>query len=174
MALDRLLLFRWRNHNYSNDSVFASNNVDTKKPDTGMISANLMFEFGFLLEKLNYDKIHVFFIDIDENDIKIPSDIRGIWADYLCSNEDHNDIVETIVNTFLKRQYSAIETAINRKISRNKNWDKDINHDYLNALRNMYDDWFFDISKTFDQNNILRLDTDAPINIDKIFEFINK
>lgn len=72
-----------------------------KKLKDNTISSNLMFEFGYMLNKLNFNKIHVFFIDIVENDIKIPSDIRGVWADFLKSDDQ---LVQTIIDKFIKRQ----------------------------------------------------------------------
>lgn len=78
-----------------------------QKKNNGIISSNLMFEFGYLLRKLSYDKIHVFFIDISEADIKIPSDIRGIWANFLSSNEEN--FLEKITSVFLQRQSQIIK-----------------------------------------------------------------
>ena len=73
-----------------------------KKENTNSISANLMFEFGYILNKITFNKIHVFFIDIEENDIKIPSDIRGIWADFVKTSD--SNIIDTIVRKFNARQ----------------------------------------------------------------------
>lgn len=80
-----------------------------KKKETNSISSNLMLEFGYLLKKLSYNKIHVFFIDIRENDIKIPSDIRGIWADFLQSDDKDIDVSQSIIKEFINRQYQIIK-----------------------------------------------------------------
>ncbi len=63
--------------NHCNQAIFI-----VQKKDNGNISNNLMFEFGYSLAKFNSNKIHVFYVDIDQNDDTIPSDIQGIWADY--------------------------------------------------------------------------------------------
>ncbi len=74
----------------------------------GTISSNLLFEFGYLLNKLQFDKIHAFFLDIKENDAKIPSDIRGVWADYL-STATEEDVNEKMVKLFMGRQFQIIK-----------------------------------------------------------------
>ena len=84
--------------NHCNQAIFI-----VQKKDNGKISNNLMFEFGYSLAKFNSNKIHVFYVDIDQNDSIIPSDIQGIWADYYKS-EECEDIAKTITDQFLLDQ----------------------------------------------------------------------
>lgn len=82
--------------------------IQVKKSD-GQISPNLLFEFGYLLNKLKYDKLHVYFIDIQKDSVLIPSDIQGIWADFLFSNMDlDKSIIDYIISSFLSRQYQIV------------------------------------------------------------------
>ena len=80
-----------------------------KKGESGRISSNLMFEWGFLLAKLDVKKIHNFFIDISEDDKAIPSDLRGVWATYLrTSDHSREEIVEIITREFFQAQRNII------------------------------------------------------------------
>ncbi len=73
-----------------------------KKAD-GTISSNLMFELGYALARFNHRKIHVFYIDVSQNDPVIPTDLAGIWADHFDSARD-TDVPRGILNKFLKNQ----------------------------------------------------------------------
>lgn len=84
--------------NRCNQAIFV-----VQKKDDGTISNNLMFEFGYALAKFNSNKIHVFYIDIQENDDKIPSDVKGIWADHYKTAE-HENIADVIAQKFLSDQ----------------------------------------------------------------------
>ena len=83
--------------NHCNQAIF----VVQKKKD-GSISNNLMFEFGYSLARFSANKIHVFYIDIAPNDDRIPSDLKGIWADHYMTSDTEN-IAEKIADKF---QYS--------------------------------------------------------------------
>ena len=84
--------------NHCNQAIFI-----VQKKENGIISNNLMFEFGYSLAKFNSNKIHVFYVDIDQNDTTIPSDIQGIWADYY-KTADYEDVAKTISEKFLSDQ----------------------------------------------------------------------
>ncbi|MBQ9945503.1 MAG: nucleotide-binding protein [Clostridia bacterium] len=84
--------------NHCNQAIFI-----VQKKDNGNISNNLMFEFGYSLAKFNSNKIHVFYVDIDQNDDTIPSDIQGIWADYY-NTKNCTDVAKTITEKFLSDQ----------------------------------------------------------------------
>lgn len=73
-----------------------------KKENTEQISSNLFFEFGYIANKFNCDKIFIFYIDIDENDPQIPTDLRGLWTmDFIKSNMGEEKIAELIADKFV-------------------------------------------------------------------------
>jgi len=81
-----------------------------KKPSTQMISSNLFFEFGYMINKLAYDKIFVYYIDVAENDVEIPTDLRGMWTtDFLKSNDDIGNSAQFIADKFIKSQKHVIK-----------------------------------------------------------------
>lgn len=84
--------------NHCNQAIF----IVQKKAD-GKISNNLMFEFGYALAKFKPNKIHVFFVDIEQNDQIIPSDLHGIWAEFF-KDAPQTSVAETIVEKFLSNQ----------------------------------------------------------------------
>lgn len=88
--------------NHCNQAIFI-----VQKKDDGTISNNLMFEFGYSLARFSHNKIHIFYIDIDPNDQKIPSDLKGIWADFYMTAECEN-VVDDIVQRFLSAQKHII------------------------------------------------------------------
>jgi len=78
-----------------------------QKKESGLLSNNVMFELGYALAKFNSNKIHVFYIDISSDDETIPSDIKGIWANYFHS-EDHPDMASDIVDEYVSNQKTII------------------------------------------------------------------
>lgn len=86
--------------NQCNQAIF----VIEKKAD-GTISNNLMFELGYALAKFKHNKLHLFYIDIEEKEI--PSDIRGAWATHAISETSEN-VAEEIVEKFLAGQKHII------------------------------------------------------------------
>lgn len=107
------------NHEITNDQVFVGGTILTQlqqsnqaifliqKKASGGISNNLMFELGYALSKFNQTtkKIHLYYIDMEENDDTIPSDLRGAWATYLYRDGSTTDeLVSVVVNEFLKKQ----------------------------------------------------------------------
>lgn len=87
-----------REINNCNQAIFI-----VQKKDDGNISNNIMFEYGYASARFKDHKTHVFFVDIDENDESIPSDIRGIWADYRLSSSD-GDTAWSISQRFMEHQ----------------------------------------------------------------------
>ncbi len=80
-----------------------------KHPVTGKISPNLMFEWGHLMAKLSPNKVHNFFIDLEENDPEIPSDLRGVWATSVSTKEkEQSEVIKEIAEHFFKAQYFII------------------------------------------------------------------
>lgn len=51
-----------------------------KNKQTNALSANTMFEWGYLLAKLKADRVHNYFIDLQPNDAAVPSDLHGLWS----------------------------------------------------------------------------------------------
>lgn len=78
--------------------------VIEKKKD-GTISNNLMFELGYALARYKQNKLHQFYVGIEERDI--PSDIRGAWATHTVS-KDKQKVVDEIVKGFLADQKHII------------------------------------------------------------------
>lgn len=74
-----------------------------QKKEDGHISSSEMFEFGYALSRLRANRIHVFYVDISENDESIPADIKGIWANYLY-RIDEDKIDEKVRDLFLENQ----------------------------------------------------------------------
>jgi len=82
-----------------------------QKNKKGVISPNLMFEWGFLLGELNSRKVNKYFIDIERTDPCIPSDVQGMWTNDVFSTElkSVDEIVTDITNDFFNRQKIRIE-----------------------------------------------------------------
>ena len=81
-----------------------------KHKNTGRISANLMFEWGYLLAKLKANKIHNFLIDMNVTDNEIPSDLRGIWANEVKTEGLSDDeIAKKIGDIFFAHQRFGLE-----------------------------------------------------------------
>ncbi len=78
-----------------------------QKKENGVLSNNLMFELGYALSRFNSNKIHVFYIDIAPEDQTIPSDIKGIWANYMTSARSE-DMATEIVEEFISNQKNII------------------------------------------------------------------
>ncbi len=92
-----------------------------KKKQTEQISSNLFFEFGYMANKLTCKKIFVYYIDITENDMLIPSDLRGLWTTGFLLSEDSDKLVQTVTESFVKSQKHIIEGY---KIDIICNWNK--------------------------------------------------
>lgn len=113
--------------NHSEQFIMLFQKVD----DNCKISENLIYELGFSYAKsiLNQgsNSLHVFKIDFSESDdFKFPSNIHGIWSEYLKSdNKDNDALAEEIVGAFLRNQ--------NHLLKKNKllllNDYNDIEHD---------------------------------------------
>ena len=78
-----------------------------QKKANGLISNNLMFELGYALSRFETNRIHVFYIDITPDDKTIPSDIKGIWANFYQSDEA-DDISAKLIEDFLANQKNII------------------------------------------------------------------
>ena len=76
-----------------------------QKNDASALSANLMFEWGYLLAKLNANKIHNYLINLEPNDSALPSDLHGVWSYSLkTENLTEEEIVENLGNKFFNSQ----------------------------------------------------------------------
>ncbi len=85
--------------NQCNQAIF----IMQKKKESGSISGNVLFELGYALSRFDVKKIHVFYIDIERGDRTIPSDLEGIWANYMTFKGMSETALE-IVNIFLANQ----------------------------------------------------------------------
>ena len=93
--------------------------IFSRKAD-GSISSNLLFELGYCMSRFAKNKIHTYFIDITNSDSDIPSDLRGIWALEISSNnKTQEEIAEAITNNF--NNNNSIEIQEN-KMSLIDNW----------------------------------------------------
>lgn len=71
----------------------------------GGLSANVMFEWGYLLAKLNANKIHNYFINKPE----IPSDLHGVWAhDISTDGLSVDEIVQILGTKFFGSQRNSL------------------------------------------------------------------
>lgn len=71
----------------------------------GGLSPNVMFEWGYLLAKLNPNKMHHYLID----DPQIPSDLSGVWAYGLSSEGKTADgIAEELAEQFFSSQRNSL------------------------------------------------------------------
>ncbi len=95
-----------------------------KHPQTGKISENLMFEWGYLFGKLHAKRIHNYFIDLSGDDL--PTDLKGAWANEIyTAGKTQEQIIEEIGENFFANQGCQIEenmmsTIINRNETRTK------------------------------------------------------
>ncbi len=78
-----------------------------QKKDDGRVSGNLLFEYGYCLAKYSANKIHIYLIDIADNDDSIPSDLRGTLVDLITTTENEN-LIDDIVEAFLKDQKHTV------------------------------------------------------------------
>lgn len=101
-----------------------------QKKDSGRLSSNLMFEWGFLLAKLNANKIHNYFIDLSLNDDELPSDLHGVWAYSLkTENKTDDEVAEELAQKFFNSQRHTLnENKMSLIIERDKTRDKIIKH----------------------------------------------
>lgn len=82
-----------------------------QKNDASALSANLMFEWGYLLAKLNANKIHNYLINLEPNDSALPSDLHGVWSYSLkTENLTEEEIVENLGNKFFNSQKNTVNT----------------------------------------------------------------
>ncbi len=83
-----------------------------KHPRTGIISPNLMFEWGYLLAQLGGLKVHNYFIDIGENDEIIPNDVKGVYADFVTyASKTDEQLAEEIGKGFLQKSQHHVVTG---------------------------------------------------------------
>lgn len=82
--------------------------IIVQKKENGTISNNLFFEWGYLVSHLGDTKSHVYYIDIEEHDSAIPSDLHGIWVTYLKS-ASVEATSEEIVNKFIAQKVSPVQ-----------------------------------------------------------------
>ena len=76
-----------------------------KNVEHGGLSPNIMFEWGYLLAKLNVNKMHHYFIDRPE----IPSDLHGVWAfDISTENRTADEVAEILGEEFFKSQRNTL------------------------------------------------------------------
>lgn len=69
------------------------------------LSNNIMFEWGYLLAKLNPNKTHIYLID----NPNIPSDLSGVWAHNVVSEgRPTNEIAEELADLFFSSQHNII------------------------------------------------------------------
>ena len=101
-----------------------------KNPRIDAISPNLMFEWGYLLAKLNVKKIHNYFIDISPNDHALPSDLHGVWAHSISSvGQSIDEISEELVNKFFDSQRNNLtENKMTLIINRDETRKKILSH----------------------------------------------
>ena len=73
----------------------------------GTLSHNLMFEWGYIMAKLNFDDIHVFLINKKSRDL--PSDLLGTWVSEITvdrEKETNQEIAKKIFDVFLPNSIS--------------------------------------------------------------------
>lgn len=95
-----------------------------RKNNQQNISNNVMFELGYAFSKFNMtiERVHIFYIDIKEDDSSIPSDLHGAWAYFLSSAEySENELADIILDIFLKNQKISISE---NKMDVVNNWHK--------------------------------------------------
>lgn len=87
------------------------------------ISDNLFFEWGYLLAQLPHHKIHDYFIDMEEDDTHLPSDLKGVWKK-LVSTDGKTDeqVVREIGDNFLAQ--SLYQTVEGNKMNLVIRWDE--------------------------------------------------
>jgi len=95
--------------NRCSQSIFIISRKNATEETPGVISNNLFFELGYTVARLSNSKIFLFYIDIDENDPLIPSDLQGVWAQHLKRNgKSPSALAAEIVGHFLKVQRRTI------------------------------------------------------------------
>ena len=71
----------------------------------GGLSANVMFEWGYLHAKLNAGKVHHFFI----NNPEIPSDLQGVWANTIDSTgKSDEEVAQFCYTKFFEAQRNRL------------------------------------------------------------------
>lgn len=71
----------------------------------GGLSPNVMFEWGYLLAKLNANKMHHYFIDKPD----IPSDLHGVWAfDVSTEQKSPEELAEILGKKFFESQRNTM------------------------------------------------------------------
>jgi len=81
-----------------------------QKNASSNLSANLMFEWGYLLAKLNANKIHNYLINLEPNDSALPSDLHGVWS-YTLKTEGLTE--EEIVNNLGEKFFASQKNTVN-------------------------------------------------------------
>ncbi len=80
-----------------------------KNSDTGRLSSNLMFEWGYMLAKLNANKIHIYFMNLSVNDTELPSDLHGVWAYSVNTvGREEDDVVRELGEKFFSSQRNSL------------------------------------------------------------------
>ena len=128
---------------YDHDSIYVGGTIieQMKKCDQAIlliqknsrinaISPNLMFEWGYLLAKLNIKKIHNYFIDISPNDPALPSDLHGVWAYEISTKENSDDeVANKLVDKFFDSQKNTLtENKMSLIINRDETRKKILSH----------------------------------------------
>ncbi len=101
-----------------------------KNPRINAISPNLMFEWGYLLAKLNIKKIHNYFIDISPNDPALPSDLHGVWAHSIFTDgRTEGEIASELADKFFGSQNNTLtENKMMLIINRDETRKKILSH----------------------------------------------
>ena len=95
--------------NKCSQAIFVITKKDAIEATGGVISNNLFFELGYVVSRLNNSKIYIFYVNIDENDPLIPSDLKGVWAKHLkLEGENIDPAAEQIVAYFLSHQRKTV------------------------------------------------------------------
>ena len=81
-----------------------------QKKNDGSISNNLMFELGYALARFKFNKLHMFYVDVAENEI--PSDLKGGWADNFY--EFINECIDVIKKTYSVDKVIVFEHGANK------------------------------------------------------------
>ena len=84
--------------------------VENTQPNlSNSFSSNLMFEWGYLIAKMDPRKLHVFLIGVQKENL--PSDLAGIWAEEVKNKEDKSreQIAVEITDMFFEAASRPIE-----------------------------------------------------------------
>lgn len=82
-----------------------------QKNSLGTLSSNLMFEWGYVLAKLNANKIHNYLINLNANDSAMPSDLHGVWS-HSISTDGKSD--EEVANELSELFFNSQKNSVNK------------------------------------------------------------